>query len=137
MLLLRLLLIILLLLRRLRLRRLRLLRRLSVCCLTVRVRRCAAACGGVLASAATSIENFWEAEVLSPRYSSDAVPRGDVKMILGLFDEFYGTPGTPPPARSCAFGRRETLRHGWLGPPLSSPPFSNLRWLAPVLPTCT
>ena len=42
---------------------------------------------------ATSIENFWEAEVLSPRYSTAAVPRGDVRFILGEFDQFYGTEG--------------------------------------------
>jgi hypothetical protein len=40
---------------------------------------------------AVSIQNFWEAEVLSPRFSTAAVPRGDVKMILGMFSEFYGT----------------------------------------------
>jgi hypothetical protein len=39
---------------------------------------------------ATSIENFWEAEVLSPQFG-DTRPAGDVKLILGLFDELYGT----------------------------------------------
>ena len=40
---------------------------------------------------ATSIENFWEAEVLSPMYGSGDRSAGDIKMILGLFDELWGT----------------------------------------------
>ena len=37
-----------------------------------------------------SFENFWEAEVLSPQFGPGI---GDVKMVLALFDRYYGTTG--------------------------------------------
>lgn len=39
---------------------------------------------------ATSIENFWEAEAMAPRFGLTQTD-GDVKMVLGLFDELFGT----------------------------------------------
>ena len=48
----------------------------------------------VVGSVASVIVCAGEAEVLSPRYGPGANrSEGDVKMILGLFDRFYGTAG--------------------------------------------
>jgi hypothetical protein len=86
---------------------------------------------------ASSIENFWEAEVLSPQYGHGSTRGdGDVKMVIGEFDEYFGT-------RSGALLREWCSAKGWalvwaIGPGSPAPECTSgpsRRRLAPSMPS--